>query len=203
MTPEDTFYYSKLSQLGIEEWLDIPGWEGSYQVSNLGSIRSLSRRVNKRASATGKLQTKATTFFVKGRTMRFSSHKFGHKRVVFRRNDIPETHQVHVLVMRCFVGERPNGHQICHNNGNPEDNCLCNLRYDTPKGNAADKRRHGTNHTAKGEASGSAKLRDDDVRTIRKRYAQGETQKEIWKDYQVGKTTIQAICSRTTWTHIK
>lgn len=53
----------------------------------------------------------------------------------------------------------------CHNNGKPADNRLSNLRYDTPKGNNADKLRHGTHIF--GEAQGSARLTREEVRRIR------------------------------------
>jgi len=51
---------------------------------------------------------------------------------------------VHVLVLESFVGPRPEGMQACHNNGDPSDNRLENLRWDTPKNNVKDRKSHGT-----------------------------------------------------------
>lgn len=202
MNADNTFYYAKLSQLGIEEWMDVCGWEGYYQVSNLGRVRGLPRRVQKKKSKGVKLSVQATTFFVKGRVMKPSSHRSGHKRIVFRRDDKPETHQVHKLVMMAFVGECPEGMEICHNNGDPANNYLYNLRYDTHANNVRDQERHGTRNPAKGEDSGSAKLTEEDVKQIRQRFDSGEMQKSIHKDFSVGKTTINSVCRRKTWPHV-
>jgi hypothetical protein len=49
---------------------------------------------------------------------------------------------IHVLVLTTFVGPRPDGHEGCHNNGEPSDNRLVNLRWDTPCANQADKLVH-------------------------------------------------------------
>ena len=43
MNENDLYYYSYLSLLGVEEWLDIPGYENEFQVSNLGRVRSVDR----------------------------------------------------------------------------------------------------------------------------------------------------------------
>lgn len=52
---------------------------------------------------------------------------------------------VHRLVAEAFLGSCPPGMEACHNNGNPSDNRLSNIRWDTHKNNEDDKRRHGTN----------------------------------------------------------
>lgn len=51
---------------------------------------------------------------------------------------------VHRLVLEAFCGPAPSGMIGCHNDGNPANNVLENLRWDTPKGNAADMHKHGT-----------------------------------------------------------
>lgn len=54
---------------------------------------------------------------------------------------------VSALVLTVFVGPRPEGdYHACHNNGNPQDNRLVNLRWDTRSGNELDKRKHGTHY---------------------------------------------------------
>lgn len=50
----------------------------------------------------------------------------------------------HVLVMQAFRGERPAGMDVCHGNGDPADNRLENLRYDTRRANIEDAQRAGT-----------------------------------------------------------
>lgn len=50
---------------------------------------------------------------------------------------------VHVLVLEAFVGPRPDGMEGCHNDGDPSNNRLSNLRWDTPLANWSDRRKHG------------------------------------------------------------
>ncbi len=51
--------------------------------------------------------------------------------------------QVHRLILMTFIGKCPEGMQTCHNNGIKDDNRVENLRWDTPKNNCADRRKHG------------------------------------------------------------
>ena len=67
-------------------------------------------------------------------------------RVILRRNGVPKTIPggvLHQAVLMAFVGERPEGHEACHNDGNPANNVVANLRWDTRASNAADAVRHG------------------------------------------------------------
>ena len=55
---------------------------------------------------------------------------------------------VHSLVAESFIGPRPEGMEVCHNDGDPTNNHLDNLRYGTSSGNELDKVRHGTHYNA-------------------------------------------------------
>ena len=116
-----------------EIWKDIPGYEGKYQVSNLGRIRSLDRWIVNRL---GK------RYRHRGRVLKPCPNNLGYMRVdLGKRNSV----RVHVQVMAAFVGPRPDGMVIAHGNGNCSDNRLANLRYTTPQDNEHDKVLHGTN----------------------------------------------------------
>lgn len=54
------------------------------------------------------------------------------------------TKRVHTLVLEAFAGLCPDGLEACHNDGNPSNNRLENLRWDTHRNNERDKIRHGT-----------------------------------------------------------
>jgi hypothetical protein len=54
--------------------------------------------------------------------------------------------KVHQLVMEAFVGHRPIGMEVCHNDGNNGNNRWTNLRYDTRAANERDKKKHGTDN---------------------------------------------------------
>jgi hypothetical protein len=118
-----------------EEWRAIPGYEG-YEVSDLGRVRSLDRWID---------QANGSRRLFKGQTLRTRPFpRTGHRMVSLKRNSVGETFCVHRLVMLVFVGPRPDGMQICHNNGDSFDNRLVNLRYDTASGNVRDSVAHGT-----------------------------------------------------------
>lgn len=138
-----------------ERWLPIVGFEDLYEVSDLGRVRSLDRKV-KRGS---RLLT------VHGRIMTPSKVGKGYRKVALC-CDGEQTHRtVHDLVLSAFRGPRPAGKEAAHNNGKPADNRLENLRWDTRSGNFLDKNSHGT--ATIGERHGRRKLTAEDVRVIR------------------------------------
>lgn len=104
---------------------------------------------------------------------------------------------VHRMVARAFLGPCPHGMQVCHNDGDPTNNRIENLRYDTRAGNEADKKKHGTEPT--GEQNGRAKLTADQVRAIR---SDPRIQREIAADYGISRPNVSNIKSRKYWGHI-
>lgn len=107
---------------------------------------------------------------------------------------------VHLIVLEAFVGPRPEGMHGCHNNGDPTDNRPENLRWDTPRGNAADRMKHGTEVI--GERCPKAKLTPAIVREIRAIPAGSASTSEIARRYGVTGTAIQKILRRKSWAHI-
>ncbi len=103
----------------LERWLDIPGYAGRYQVSDLGRVRSLNRRVRICHGATRPL---------KGRILRPAGGKSGHVSVALGKGNSKD---VHVLVLRAFVGPPPKEHEALHLNHKPADNRLSNLKWGT------------------------------------------------------------------------
>lgn len=118
-----------------EHWKDVPGFEGRYQVSDEGRVRSVDHRV--RLVAHGR----ETTRLVKGRVLRPGAQKkTGHLTVAIGKGN---SRQVHELVMTAFEGPRPEGTEIAHNDGDPTHNAWQNLRYATRTSNSQDKVHHG------------------------------------------------------------
>lgn len=114
-----------------EQWRPIEGYDRRYWVSDLGRVWSAPR--------TG----------TNVEILRFWVRKDGHLEVkVARPGCAQKNRSVHSLVMEAFVGPRPEGMEVCHNNGDAADNRLENLRYDTHSENELDKIRLGTHHQA-------------------------------------------------------
>ncbi len=118
-----------------EIWRPIPGWEGLYEASTHGRIRSLDRTV---------CDIRGRNLPVRGRILKGGLHSFGYPRVLLCRNNRVYSKNVHSLVLLTFVGPLPEGGHARHINGNPADNRLVNLAYGTVSENMQDKRNHGT-----------------------------------------------------------
>lgn len=95
----------------------------------------------------------------------------GYFRVSLMRDSKLHLVSVHRLVLESFVGPCPNGLQGCHNDGNPANNFLGNLRWDTAESNQHDRIAHGT--APLGVQNGRAKLNEDKITQIREEFARG------------------------------
>ena len=120
-----------------ERWLPVRGYEGLYEVSDAGRVRSLDRIVSRNGGQA----------LSQGRILR-ATNSGGYGLIRLNVNKVERPVKVHVLVLESFVGPRPAGMCACHINGNSQDNRLENLRWDTPSSNTVDTIRHGTHHNA-------------------------------------------------------
>lgn len=119
-----------------EEWRPIPGYEGAYEVSDLGRVRSLPRLVP--AGPHGGKRP------IPGGLLKPTIQHFGYAQVKLA----GKSRLVHWLVADAFLGGRPEGMQVCHSNGDPGDNRAINLRVDTVASNMSDTVRHGRHWAA-------------------------------------------------------
>jgi hypothetical protein len=179
-------------------WRDVPGWEGLYQVSDAGNVRSLDRTIRV-LDAHGNMGSRR----YKGRMLRPGSMPKGYKGVVL---SSPATGQrflcVHWLVCAAFHGPRPSGLQVRHLDGDPANNAARNLCYGTPLENAADTIRHGRTGLIRGVQIGTAKLNDDIVRDIRTR-ANVMSQAAIARWFHVSPETIRDVMNGKNWRHVQ
>jgi len=134
-----------------EVWKQIPGYEGLYEVSNLGRVRSLGRIVDHGNS--GKLTIKA-------RLLKLNLDRYQY--VFLSRFGRPVRFRVHTLVLTTFSGPCPEGMVCRHLNGDPVDNRWPeNLVWGTPAENIQDEIRHGQTMRR------NFKLTDEQVAQIR------------------------------------
>lgn len=163
----------------MELWRDIPGYEGRYQASTMGRIRSIPHKVRGKNPYSGK------TFYrtIHGTILNPGKYcKTGHLSVVLGRGTAGKP--VHQLIMRTFIGEPPNGMEVLHNNGNPSDNRLANLRYGSRTDNILDVYRQGGKWR---------KLTTDDAEGIRFGLYCGISGAELARMFRVSQTTISSI----------
>ena len=165
-----------------EEWRPVVGWEGLYEVSNCGRVRSIYRGHGS------------------GRIINGALDHLGRRNLLLCRGPIRKNARAHTLVLTAFVGNKPAGMQCCHNDGNPSNNHISNLRWDTPKNNQADRIRHGTNLC--GVQMHLAKLNPEKVREIRRKRAEGMTLEALGFEYGVDHAAIWLVAKGRTWRHV-
>jgi hypothetical protein len=125
----------------------------------------------------------------------------GYEGVTLRRGGKYHRLKVHRLVLEAFTGPRPAGHEACHNNGIPTDNRLANLRWDTRRGNAADRVVHGTSN--EGIRHPAAKLDEAQVQEIREMRAAGNELKSIAVQFGISFQNVSLIANHKAWRHVR
>jgi hypothetical protein len=175
-----------------ERWLPVVGYEGYYEVSDHGRVRSVERIVD---GYRGK-----NTHLVRSRIMKPGRHqKGGHLLVYLSKLGKVKGFGVHTLVLTAFIGPCPPGLNCCRHfpDRNPENNHLDNLQWGTWKENSRDMDAHRTRCI--GAANPSARLTEKQVREIR---TSTLTQTHLAKKYGVAQTTISAVRRGETWAHV-
>lgn len=175
-----------------EVWKPVVGFEGLYEVSDLGRVRSLDRVV-RRLNRWGQV----SDFFCRGRLIRSGPHQGGYLSIHLYRGGEVKSTTAHVLVAEAFIGPRPAGMEVCHNDGDKKNCAASNLRYDTPSGNNQDKEQHGT--ARKGDNHQTAKLTTTAVLAIR---ASREPQQVLADRFGCTFSNISAIQLRKSWRHV-
>lgn len=170
------------------QYKDVAGFPG-YRVGNDGSVWS-------RRSRNGKGS------FVLWRILKpIRSDHNGYRVVTFWKNSRPVRKFVAQLVLEAFVGPRPPGKIVCHfPDKDTANNSLNNIRWDTYTSNYYDMVIHGT--VTRGSRHGMSKLRDEDVRKIRRLHARGHSYDSLGERYGVAGNTIGRIIRGTIWKHL-
>lgn len=180
----------------VEQWRPVAGFEGLYEVSDHGRVRSLDHDVkNSRGSGSRK---------VIGRILKPKKGGNNPYLQVTLSNGKHYYRAIAHLVLEAFAGPRPEGSQAAHNDGNPVNNHLNNLRWASPVENASDKKLHGTH--LKGETVPFARLTDKEVIEIRLAYRiwgpRNSNRLELAAQYNVDCMTISNIVWGKSWKHL-
>lgn len=155
----------------VEMWKPIPNFDG-YEASNWGNVRSYK----------GRCKMHKTPHLLKPSI----DNKMGYKGVNLRCNGQTHYRRIAHLVLLSFVGPRPSGMETCHNNSDPGDNRLENLRYDTHSGNMRDR----------------LKLSDTQIIEMRERRANGERLGDLAQLFDISYGTTSNICRGISYVEI-
>ncbi len=161
-------------------WLPVVGFEDIYEVSDAGLVR---KRYRTRRIADLK--------YIKGFT-----NKQGYNLLSLNDNNRKRSILRHHVVLEAFIGFCPENMEGSHLDGDPSNNCVENLIWESRSDNA--KRRR----PALGEKSRNHKLTELEVLKIRALYAEGRGLKSLGREFNVSYVMIRYIVQRKNWTHI-
>lgn len=168
-----------------EEWRPVVGYEGWYEVSNLGRVK---RVKGGRGAQVG--------FILNPYLMVIGYHTVT---LSMNSSHARQEKYVHDLVAAAFLGPRPPGHEVNHKDLNKARSHADNLEYLTHAENVNHARKLGMFPI--GERNGQAKLTEEEVKNIRALHGVVTT-RELAKLYKVGHGTISLIQTRKLWSHL-
>jgi hypothetical protein len=184
----------------IKEWKDIIGYEGLYQVSNFGNVKSLDRVVNK---------PNGVSYIRKGKICKQSKSNLGYMIIGFTVNNIKVNKYVHRLVAEAFILNPDNKPQVNHIDCDKENNHANNLEWCTNSENHIHAAKNGLNKlhlhrvAYSGEKNGRALLSEEQVLEIKQKYIPYKySAKKLSKEYKVSESCITHILNNTSWKKI-
>lgn len=182
----------------LEIWKDVKDYEGLYQVSNLGNVKSLDRIV----------ETKnRKNYLRKGKVQKKSVNSFGYETVGFTVDSKTKIYRVHRLVALSFIENPENKPQINHIDGNKTNNNVNNLEWCTSSENQIHSVSTGLSNPSypvlKGSKNGRSLLKEEQVVEIRNKYIPYKySAKKLALEYNVSESCITHILNNTSWKNI-
>lgn len=169
--------------MSVEQWRAIEGYEGCYEVSDHGRVRSLDRRIR------GRLW--------KGRVLALPDDKNGYKRVELHKDGLRSTQRVHRLVAQAFIPNPNNWPQINHKDVVKANNHISNLEWcdnDRNVEHAVDKGLYSPYLSQR-----RSKLTPDLVEKIRAARALGATHIDLAQQFNISKGYVSKVVRRSAW----
>lgn len=174
----------------MEIWKDVLGYEGIYQVSDLGNVKSLDRV---------SYHPRFGDMNLKGGIKKQCNNRYGYLMVGLHKEGRLKSHTVHRLVAIAFIPNPENKSEVNHKFGNKKDNRAIVLEWNTQEENIEHAIRTGLS-VSKGEYNSNSKLTESQVLEIRKNTT--KTMRQMSIEYNVVFSCISGIIKRKTWKHI-
>ena len=147
----------------MEEWKDVKGWKGFYQISNLGQVKSLARKITHKNGLITSVSEKILNPVKDGKGYLMVRFSLCHKSTMMK---------VHRLVALHFINNQEDKPQVNHIDGNKEHNQYFNLEWCTCLENSQHAFKNGL--MQRGESRSDAKLSNDQILEIRTIYIKGD-----------------------------
>jgi hypothetical protein len=175
-----------------EQWKSILGYEGKYEISNLGRVKSLPRL---KKGKSGSMQG------VPGRILKAKMDDYF--RICLSKDGIKKLHQVNVLVASAFIVNPAYKPIVNHIDGNKLNNSVENLEWVTRSENQFHAVRTGLQKSKKGEHHPFSRFTEKQIRDIRTKYIpRTYSMRALAEEYRVCVSSIQQILNRQTWKHV-
>ena len=175
-----------------EVWLDIKGYEGYYQVSNFGRVKSLARVVECRKDVFVNKKEKFLSDWDCGK---------GYRKVKLSKDAIEKSIRVHRLVVETFLDNPEAKSEVNHINGIKNDNRIENLEWCTSSENTKHALNNKLKISQKGSEHGMSKLTEKDVLEIRE-IGRSKSLKEVSKIFKVSESLISNVLLNKIWNHV-
>ena len=182
-----------------EEWRPVVGYEGLYEVSSFGNVKSLPKSWSRKGCGTVNRNSSIILTPIQ--------HKFKNKPtylVVTLSGKVKrKISLIHRLVAQAFIPNTENKIQVNHKDGNKTNNKASNLEWNTSQENITHSIETNLKPSLRGVNCKSSKLAEKQVLEIREKYIPWKySMQKLANEYMVTPPTIMCIILRKTWTHI-
>lgn len=168
-----------------EFWKQISGYEGMYEISEIGMARSVDR-----IGSDGKKY--------KGKPLTLALNRHGYYFVRLRKNGHTKAFKIHRLVAINFIPNENGKSEVNHIDGDKTNNAVGNLEWVSRSENLKHAYKKGL-MSVEGERNPNSKLTKDNVEEIRRRLSEGEFQKYIASDFRITITAVSDIKTGKRW----
>lgn len=179
----------------MELWKDIKGYEGKYQISSYGRVKSLARITKNNHKIPERILNTTTRLT-----------KDGYCRVtLIGKKSKTHDYRVHRLVAETFIPNPNNKPTVNHIDGNKKNNHVDNLEWNTREENMQHAYKHKLKKAMQGNLNGNAKLTPEQVRSIREEYVYESKEHgtvALAKRYGVTNRTIGLIVNNKSYRNV-
>ena len=170
-----------------EEWKPCPGYEDTYQVSNMGKVKSVDRVAGGRPGIT------------KGKILIQTPNRKKYLEARLYNNSKSISKVVHRLVAKAFILNPSNYQQVNHIDGNKYNNNASNLEWVNNSDNQKHAYKLGLQPSRKGENNSNTKITDKDVTLLKQLYNSGMSIVEVSSSININVSIIRQIIYGRTW----
>lgn len=177
-----------------EIWKDIPGYEGMYECSNYGNIKSVDRNI----------ENSLIGSFIKKGIHKSPSMRGNYLKVALSKNGVVKQISVHRIIAETFITNFNGKKCVNHKNGIKTDNRVENLEWNSYSENTNHSYKNGLQVSQKGSSHGKSKTNENDVLEMRNMYRNDSLSvSAIAKMYNLSVPTVSEIVNNKSWVHVK